>query len=549
MLSIYRNISVSRETCFFFTNEVQLLDALEPYLLKSIDKKNYLIENNTLSLELNNSFIASEALEITYVYDTATGIGYNVNSVKIICGKAVLSVTRDLWNTYFHKAHKSPILIKRANANMGVGVLDELRKARGLSIERFLKCANFSFSTADDDDSVPVDDVYIVFSVKFNVYEGTNGNATQIRLFAYPVNKLRRDLTAGAEQSPIPDLPLQFSMINPLDLTLSCLAGVYHADCLGVGSGSAQIVNAWITDLVYTDEQNFDEWIEYTEGGVTKRTYNPKALGSVKLTSKFIGGDFELKPLRVNVGKNMTRVLSYDNDFNKSYRFGTAQSGLRVARYSAPKNVCFVTAYASSDKINIVLRDGINETDLTNAFAVTMGNVDGDISKQAEIMSAVKNGLNVVGGVLSTAKALNKGDIIQATTGVTHTASSAISLFERKTEVGNIVAGGDGYNSYYNSYSGDTSHTIAQNLETPLTNPYRVIYNQSIDDEAGRANRTGVAYDKEIALANAFNYSLFSGSETRLFVQGDIEITDVPTEACDYIRSRFLEGVYLKDIR
>lgn len=539
MLNIYRNISVSRETCFFFTNEVQLMDALEPYLFKSIDKKNYLVENNTLSLELSNSFIASEALEITYVYDTDTGIGYNVNSVRIVCGKAVLTIARDLWNTYFHKAHKSNLLVKRANVSMGVGVLDDIRKTRGGQITRFAKVVNFSFTTNDDDDSVPVDDVYIVFSVKFNVVEQSNGNASTIRLFAYPVNKLRRDMVTQILAGSAPNkeqLALQFSTLNPLDLTLALFGGVYHAKMYGIGEGSAQIVNAWFTDLVYTSEQKYTG--DFTE-----------TFGSVELTAQMgAGTTFVIRPLKVSP-EPFSRTLGYENKFNRAYTMGARHNGLKLKRFSAPMNVCRVTSYVGSDKITIVVNDGDTEADITEAFSLTIGNVDGDISKQAEIMSAIKNGLNVVGGVFSTAKALNKADIIQATAGVTHTASSALALFERKTDVGNIVNGGDGYNSYFNSYSGDLQHTYTENLNVPLRNPYNVLYANSIDDEEAKANRTGVAYDREVALNNLFNYSLFSGSETRLFVQGDIEIADIPTEASDYIRSRFLEGVYLKDIR
>ena len=535
MLNIYRNISVSRETCFFFNNEVQLMDALEPYLFKSIDKKNYLIENNTLSLQLTNSFIASEALEITYVYDTETGIGYNVNSVRIVCGKAILTIARDLWNTYFHKAQITDIVAKRCNRNIGYGVLDEIRASSASVFTTYAEAEGYS--SGEENEDYDITKTYCVFAVKYNVVQNQSGSATRIKMFCMSVYDLRLSAVRyyGDEYShetPETDF-LNLSKLNPLELCQIVLGGVYQARLNGV-DGSAVVTSAWITDMVTPNDQpsgNIQEVIR-----VTLKSKLGSAKNDIILNAKAV------EP------KVYTKRFYFDNDVNRQYYFGTLQNGLKLPRVARDRQSVGVKCAVGSDRLTIIAYYGDKQMDITNTFALTIGNVDGDISAQRQTLDTLKHSLGMIGGVLATAKGLATGNPVSALIGVSHTASSAMGLFEKKTDVGGIVEGGDGMTAFYNSFTGSSSDPYV-NLQSPLRNPYVLSSVLSVDDEGASLNLNGASFNDVVTFSQIFSAPIFSGAMTETYLKADCIVTGVPTEASDYIRSRFLEGVYLKDIR
>ena len=527
MLYLYNGISPNLNgTHYYFTSVSDYETKLLPKLVTSVSLTNYRINSNTIKVSLDTTLTEAKADTITYaIEDRGTYFrAWHVKNVQIQSGMAIYECSVDLWATYLLKAKISNLVVTRCNRNLGVGYLDDLMGTTGAPSRGY--CAVTGRSSGSSNELYDISKVYIVFALKYNIEQTTAGSASRIRLMAFNLLTLKTGLfhalgdTFGA------------SIVNPVEFAMDVVSGIYGivgTNVWGIlGTLDAAIIGAWFTDDIATIGQDAIQ---------------------VKTKTGWSGyNDIVLTPLEV-IRSEYSLSLSVTNDFNKQFYIGTMANGLKLHRTTETTISVTIRCIISNDKLSIYVQQGDNQDEITDAFSITLGMTDGDISAERQFQNIFKNSIRFIGSGLAVAKGFSSGNPLAMVMGAQGLAGAIAGSTDREQHMGNAIKGGDGALAYYRVFTGSDQDNPANNLTTPITNPYVINAYASVDDEKSHARIYGARFNAHTTLASVFASTLLgTGSFTDTFVKGTCIVSEAPSDACELIRSKIAGGIYLEKL-
>lgn len=539
MLHLYKNIQPNNANIhYLFSTLAQFKTELSSYLVESVTLDSYRINSNVIKVKIDTTLTETLADQLTYAIQEETNYFrcWHVNSVIFQSGFVILYCSLDDWANYISKANLSDINVVKCNRNVGVGLLENLAGTKGAPVKSYIPITNVTSGT--NNELFDISKVYIVFALKYNNYQNTYGAVSSIKLCAFNLKTLRQAFYTGVGGG------LGASIYQPLDIAREVVGGIYGVvgyNTWGTATANAVVLNAWLTDVVVGVESldikiksktPFDNW-----------------------------NDITLPVLEV-VPYVTEKTLTIANDFNKQLYVGTIHNGLKLQRTTEANISVTIRSIPSTDHLTILACQGDNQVDISDAFKLTLGTTDGDVTAlrqglgilqtaTAGISSAIVLGKGIQAGMNSGQ--IGAGEFAMAM-GVSNMGTMLANDLGtiRSSHIGGLLSGGDGYLAYWRLYTGDPSAVDpTTNLSTPITNPYIITAYTSIDDEKVSARMYGARYNEKVAsLASIFSSSLIgTGTNTdATYVQCGCRCDGVPQNACDHIRHTLLNGVYLKNL-
>ena len=530
MLYLYKGITPNLNNIhYLFTTLEKYKTALTSGLVKSVTLDNYRINTNIIKVKIDTSLSEGDANKITYAIDERTNFFrcYHVNRVMIQSGYVILNCSVDYWATYLLIAQFSNINVLRCNRQIGVGMLDELDGTAGETTRTYCPVTNYSSGT--NNELYDRSKVYIVFALKYNIDQTPTGASSRIGLYAFNLKDLVTDLY-NAQSDSDPNKKY-YSLTNPVQLAVDVVSGIYGIEGAmwwgGTGTLNANVIGAWFSDSI---SAILAEHITVK----TKPCWNN--FYDVTLTP------YEVRKVEV------TKTLSIPNDFNKQLYVGTRQNGLKLRRTTEENISVTIRTIPSEDKLTIIASQGDNQLDITDAFSVTVGMVDGDITAERMIIDLFSNAVRAIGSAIALGKGVADENSFAMALGVTSMAGNVADDLGkgRSTHTGNLVKGGDGALAYYRLFTGQDLDTPTNNLNTPITNPYIVNAYASINDEKVNVRMYGAKFNNKVSsLASIFTSTLLGTGNVNdyTYIRASVLVDGVPSDASDIIKAKLQQGI------
>ena len=234
MLYLYKQISPNLDDIhYYFNTPTQYKNALISSLVKSVDIDNYRINTNVIKVTLDTTLTEAIADTITYAIDERVENNvityfrcYHVNRINIQSGFVILMCSVDLWASYLYKASITNLNVTRCNRNIGVGLLDEMTGTKGTYTRSY--CAVNGRTSGSNNELWAINYAYIVFALKLNISQNTDGAISRIRLFAFNLGTLKalyyqKAVDAHADANGLFTASIQ----NPVELAKDLVSGIY----------------------------------------------------------------------------------------------------------------------------------------------------------------------------------------------------------------------------------------------------------------------------------------------------------------------------------
>lgn len=553
MLHLYKNIAPNTDDRhYYFTTPTQYKNAIASNLVKSVALDNYRINTNVIKIALDNVLTEAIADTLTYAIDERVNNNvityfraYHVNRITIQSGYVILYCSVDNWASYFYKATIDNLNVTRCNRNIGTGLLDDIAGTKGNFTRSY--CAVNEHTSGSNNELWNNDDVYIVFSLKFNVKQNSDGAISRIRLFAFPIRWIRQtyynyaDTAIGRHEDPDthqsvsndPTALYNASIQNPIELAKDLVSGIYGIKGYN-GFNIETTLNAVVLGV----------WLINGISAIST--------SNVQIATQWhrqYAGDVLLYPYEVLNVETYT-TLNITNDFNKQLYVGTLQNGLKVQRTTETNITIQIKVIPSTDKISVIAYQGDHQQDITSAFAITIGTTDGDITAERALLSAFESAIKVLGSGLAMVKGGMSGNAIALGIGINSFAGSVTDVIGkgRSNHIGGQISGGDGAIAFNRYYGGDYDNP-QNNALLPLKNPYVINAYESINDEKANVRLFGAKFSELTTFANVFSASLMgTGTLTDTFIQATCKVENIPTEASDTIKTKLNSGIYLVNL-
>lgn len=541
MLYLYKQISPNLDdTHYYFNTPTQYKNALASSLVKSVSLDNYRINTNVIKVTLDATLTEAIADTLTYAIDERSENGvityfrcYHVNRINIQSGFVILTCSVDLWASYLYKASITNLNVTRCNRNIGVGLLDDMTGTKGTYTRTF--CAVSGRTSGDNNELWAINHAYIVFALKFNIAQNSDGAVSRIRLFAFNLGTLKalyyqKAVDAGADANGLFTASIQ----NPVELAKDIVSGIYGIKGYNGFGGSttlnAVVLSAWFCPNVSA--------VSNTDTKIVSKWHHVYA------------DDIEITPLEVvNVEVNI--ALSITNDYDKQLYVGSRQNGLKLQRTTEATTNVNIKITPATDKLTIVAMQGDNQQDITQAFAVTLGTTDGDITAERAILSAFESATKIIGSGFALVKGATSGNAFAFATGAIGLSNSVADAIGkgRSNHIGGQINGGDGGLAFYRVFTGQDIDHPQNNLSVPITNPFVVNAYESINDEKANVRVFGAKFSELTTFASIFNASLLgTGTLQSTFICAHCNVDNIPTEAGDAIKNKLQTGVYLVNL-
>ena len=540
MLHLYKNITPNTDDKhYYFTTPTQFKTALASSLVKSITLDNYRINANLIKVALDATITEAVADTLTYAIDERVDNNvvtyfraYHVNRIAIQSGYVILYCSVDVWASYFYKASISNLVVTRCNRNIGTGLLDDMAGTKGSLTRTY--CAVSGHTSGSNNELWNNDDVYIVFALKFNIKQNTDGAISRIRLFAFNIRTIRKLYYDYAVAQGATGVDLYSASIqNPIELAKDLVSGIYGIKGYN-GFNFPTTLNAVVLSAWFINGVSVTANTNTTIATQWHRQY---------------ADDIEINPLEV-LDIETTTTLTIANDFDKQLYVGTRQNGLKLQRTTEANISVVIKVIPATDKLTIIAMQGDHQQDITSAFAVTLGTTDGDISAERALLSAFESATKVIGSGFAMVKGAQSGNPFMLSSGIlgfTNSVSEVIGK-GRSNHIGGQINGGDGSIAFNRYYGGDIDHP-EENYKIPLTNPYVINAYTSINDEKTNVRLYGAKFSELTTFTSVFTASLLgTGTLTDTYIQALCNVDNIPTDASDTIKAKLSNGIYLVNL-
>lgn len=505
-LNLYTNVTPNADYVhYYFTSLADFKTELSTHLLTQIDFNTFRINGGVVSIKIDTTITLANYKNVTYIINEYDGVCYHVVEATTQSEYIIYNISVDYWGTYIAQATINNLHITRCNRNVGVGEYDEISVTDTNTYNRF------EMTAAEKQGGLnyyKLANVYIVAAISVNVKQGGSYSVTASKLYAWNVKELYDDLKTLDAQT--------FEHLNGIVGALSVVAGIH--DAVGSwGTGvDATVTRVWIIDeaLLY-GAQASNKWHSGVE--FKSRSY-------FKPSTDIVTEPYEV--FYQSCEKSFTLTI----DPNKNYYVGNLYNGLRLNRITDTATIVY-KSFIKNDTIEVVVKQGENEKDITDLFETQVTTNEGDFTQ----LSGIKHILNVGVQSLAAVATSNPAAAVGAF-------ATAISPLLSKKPQGHRIGNGDGLLTFYALAGNPAAYCSARY-------PYGYTTAESVDNESKHANVRGAKFNEYTDITTACGATLLgSGTETNTYIEGEANVINVPQVAQEVIKSKLATGVYIKKL-
>ena len=530
MISLYKEFTPNTASAvhYLFKDVNDYIKKIKPNLVVSYNIENYRINRNVLMIKFDNYINAKNYDNITYICDNFDKNGYQrfyfVENCYQQSGYAFYNLSIDYWASYIYRARIDNIHVKRCNRNIATGVYRDDFITKNNSNEWLPITGSTSGSNNKRFD---INKCSIVFCMSYNVVSTNTGSIDTTQLFAINLKDLKENYCRytenGTDRNENEKLELS-QTTNAVDYAIAVVGGIYGVSAWGPikDTNDAKVTQAWIVDntlLLTTDN--------LVEGIKTRNLYDGRTLNNALV--------------KAVVPSNLSRYFSLNLDKNFNYYVGTQGKGLKIKKLSSTTQVQYNVIVSQSD-LKVIVKQGDNQMDITDAFAVQLTLNAGEITGLRAMVSTIQQSYQEVARFMTLQNNKDATKLDYAGLAVDYA-----SGFQNKF-VGTLIGTGDGYLNFRNLLSSGFSTNYDENINFPVFNPYALTKCQSIENEDEIVARQGISFDCYISdLANIFNYNLLTETNNT-FLQCDCNVTNTILDACNLIKTKLASGIFIEKI-
>lgn len=531
MITLYKNFTPNTASAvhYLFEDVNDYINKIKPNAVVSYDIENYRINRNVLMIKFDNHINAKNYDEITYICDNFDENGYQrfyfVDNCYHQSGYAFYNLSIDYWASYIYRARIDNIHVKRCNRNIATGVYrdDFITKTNS---NEWLPIAGITSSS--NNKLFDVNKCSIVFCMSYNVVSTNTGSVDTTQLFAINLKDLKDNYCnytgRGAKRAENDKLELS-QMTNAADYAIAVVGGIYGVSAWGPikDTNDAKVTQAWIVDntlLLTTDN--------LVEGIKTTNLYDGRTLSNTLV--------------KAVIPSNLSRYFSLNLDKNYNYYVGTQGKGLKIKKLSDSTTRVQYNVVVSQSDLKVIVKQGDNQMDITDAFAVQLTLNAGEVTGIRAMISTIQQSYQEVSRFMSLGN--NKDATTLDYAGLLVDYGSG---FQNKF-IGTLIGSGDGYLNFRNILSSSYTTDYNENINFPVYNPYALTKCQSIDNEDEIVARQGITFDSYISdLSYIFNYDLLTQTNNT-FLQCDCNVTNTILDACNLIKTKLASGIFIEKI-
>lgn len=531
MISLYKDFTPNTANAvhYLFENANDYINKIKSNLVVSYDIENYRINRNVLMIKFDNYINAKNYDDITYICDNFDENGYQrfyfVENCYQQSGYAFYNLSIDYWASYIYRARIDNIHVKRCNRNIATGIYrdDFITKTNS---NEWLPISGTT--SGSNNKRFDINKASIVFCMSYNVVSTNTGSIDTTQLFAINLKDLKENYCRftenGTERNENEKLELS-QTTNAVDYAIAVVGGIYGVSAWGLikDTNDAKVTQAWIVDntlLLTTDN--------LVEGIKTRNLYDSRTLSHTLVNAL--------------VPSNLSRYFSLNLDKNFNYYVGTQGKGLKIKKLSDSTTQVQYNVIVSQSDLKVIVKQGDNQMDITDAFAVQLTLNAGEITGLRAMISTMQQSYQEVAKFMTLANNKNATTLDYAGLLVDYAGG-----FQNKF-VGALVGSGDGYLNFRNLASSSFTSNYDENINFPIYNPYALTKCQSIENEDEIVARQGITFDCYISdLSYIFNYNLLTVTNNT-FLQCDCNVTNTILDACNLIKTKLASGIFIEKI-
>lgn len=530
MITLYKKFTPNTENAVHYLFEYvnDYINKISPNLVVTYDIENYRINRNVLMIKFDNYINAKNYDDITYICDNFDENGYQrfyfVENCYQQSGYAFYNLSIDYWASYIYRARIDNIHVKRCNRNIATGVYrdDFITKT---NLNEWLPINGTT--SGSNNKRFDVNKASIVFCMSYNIESTNTGSIDTTQLFAINLKDLKENYCYyrpdGTEREQNEKLELS-QTTNAVDYAIAVVGGIYGVSAWGPikDTNDAKVTQAWIVDntLLLTTEN-------LVEGIKTRNLYDGRTLNNTLV--------------KAVVPSNLSRYFSLNLDKNYNYYVGTQGKGLKIKKLSSTTQVQYNVIVGQSD-LKVIIKQGDNQMDITDAFAVQLTLNAGEITGLRAIVSTMQHSYQEVARFMTLQNNKDATKLDYAGLAVDYAGG-----FQNKF-VGTLIGSGDGYLNFRNLISSGFSTDYNENINFPVYNPYALTKCQSIENEDEIVALQGITFDCYITdLSYIFNYNLLTETNST-FLQCDCNVTNTILDACNLIKTKLASGIFIEKI-
>lgn len=531
MINLYKEFTPNTASAvhYLFEDVNDYINKIIPYLVVSYDIENYRINRNVLMIKFDNYINAKNYDDITYICDNFDENGYQrfyfVENCYQQSGYAFYNLSIDYWASYIYRARIDNIHVKRCNRNIATGVYrdDFITKTNS---NEWLPISGTTIGS--DNKRFDINKASIVFCMSYNVVSTNTGSIDTTQLFAINLKDLKENYCCYAESGEPRNANDQLELsqtTNAVDYAIAVVGGIYGVSAWGPikNTNDAKVTQAWIVDntlLLTTDN--------LVEGIKTRNLYDGRTLSNTLVNAV--------------IPSNLSRYFSLNLDKNYNYYVGTQGKGLKIKKLSDSTTQVQYNVIVSQSDLKVIVKQGDNQMDITDAFAVQLTLNAGEITGIRAMISTIQQSYQEVARFMTLKNNKDATTLDYAGLLVDYAGG-----FQNKF-VGTLIGSGDGYLNFRNLLSSGFSSNYYENINFPIYNPYALTKCQSIENEDEIVARQGITFDCYISdLSYIFNYNLLTVTNNT-FLQCDCNVTNTILDACNLIKTKLASGIFIEKI-
>lgn len=488
----------------YFTSFANYLTHLSSHLLTTVSMDNYRVNALVIKVALGNTLTVANYKSVTYAVHDLDNVCYIVKSSVVQSGYAIFNVEIDYWGTYIASATFDTINVVRCNRRIGTGLYDTIR-ATNTRTEVALNPPDGEYPSG-----YPLffdlNNIYIVFTLTFNVEQSSFGSTAATSMFAFKVKTLYDTYRAYiASHTPSGETPLYD---NAIDVVIGIVGGIYGvsaSNVWGTVTNDAKVTKAYLlpADLIYaTGSSDIAVKSKSLYG-----TYSSLTCWDVGHFARF-------------------KTLTIDMDPDYEYYVGTINKGVKLVRTTDTTVTVTYKAIPNTNDVQVVIYQGDNQLDITSEFEVVLTMNDGDVTNLSGIKQALSMGIKGATAVSSMGPA-----------GLASLAPDMIGLIGNHYQ-GHQSGNGDGLVTFRKS--GNATLYLCAKY------PYGYVKYKSVNNEQDNAKYKGAFFDAYVANFNTvFTAPLLYGSNINTYIQASVVISNLPYNAEQHIKQRLSQGVYI----
>lgn len=532
MISLYKEFTPNTASAvhYLFEDINDYIKKIKPNLVVSYDIENYRINRNVLMIKFDNYINAKNYDNITYICDNFDKNGYQrfyfVENCYQQSGYAFYNLSIDYWASYIYRARIDNIHVKRCNRNIATGVYRDDFITQTNSIE-WLPINGTTIG--NNNKRFDINKCSIVFCMSYNVVSTNTGSIDTTQLFAINLKDLKdnycRYTEKGTERNENKKLELS-QITNAVDYAIAVVGGIYGVSAWGLikDTNDAKVTQAWLVDNTLLLTTN-----NLVEGIKTRNLYDGRTLSNILV--------------KAVVPSNLSRYFTLNLDKNFNYYVGTQGKGLKIKKLSDSTTKVQYSVIVGQSDLKVIIKQGDNQMDITDAFAVQLTLNAGEITGLRAIVSTMQHSYQEVARFMTLQNNKDATKLDYAGLAV-----DSAGGFQNKF-VGALIASGDGYLNFRDLLSSSFTTDYNENINFPVYNPYALTKCQSIENEEEIVARQGIAFDCYISdLSYIFNYNLLAQTNNT-FLQCDCNVTNTILDACNLIKTKLASGIFIEKIK